>query len=79
MSITHFWKFFYVCIIYNISFKSFLPQLSVFGGSGWTWNDDRKQFYFHQFNTKQPEFNIRNLDVQNELYVCIKFYKNDNL
>ncbi|CAH0380573.1 unnamed protein product [Bemisia tabaci] len=33
-------------------------QLSVNGGSAWTWNDARKEFYFHQFKADQPDFNF---------------------
>ena len=34
--------------------------LSWFGGSGWTWDDVRGQFYFHKFLAEQPDLNWRN-------------------
>ena len=34
--------------------------LSFFGGSGWTWDEGRQQFYFHKFLTEQPDLNWRN-------------------
>lgn len=45
--------------------------MSIFGNSSWTWNDERKQFYFHHFSVKQPDLNLRNTDVQQELLVSI--------
>ena len=34
--------------------------LSWFGGSGWTWDEGRQQFYFHTFLAEQPDLNWRN-------------------
>jgi alpha-glucosidase len=34
--------------------------LSWFGGSGWTWDANRGQFYFHTFLAEQPDLNWRN-------------------
>ncbi|HEX5590439.1 MAG TPA: alpha-glucosidase [Candidatus Limnocylindrales bacterium] len=34
--------------------------LSWFGGSGWTWDEGRGQFYFHTFLAEQPDLNWRN-------------------
>jgi len=34
--------------------------LSFFGGSGWTWDEGRRQFYFHTFLAEQPDLNWRN-------------------
>ncbi|XP_065224380.1 maltase A2-like [Planococcus citri] len=42
--------------------------------SGWTWNAERKQFYFHQFGVKQPDFNLRNEDLKNDLKAVMKFW-----
>ncbi len=36
---------------------------SVFGGSAWTWDARRKQYYFHNFLTEQPDFNFHNPEV----------------
>lgn len=43
--------------------------MSVFGGTAWSWNNERKQFYYHQFNSMQPDYNIRNPKIQQEIYV----------
>lgn len=37
---------------------------SWFGGPGWTWDDVRGQFYFHNFLAEQPDLNFRNPDVR---------------
>ncbi|XP_033327990.2 CD98 heavy chain [Megalopta genalis] len=40
--------------------------LSVFGGSAWEWNDQRGQYYLHQFNSTQPALNYNNPTVVTE-------------
>ena len=37
--------------------------LSVNGGSAWEWNEQRAQYYLHQFNTTEPELNYNNSAV----------------
>lgn len=44
-------------------------QVSVFGGPGWTWNDERKAYYFHQFAPEQPDLNYENEEVIREMKV----------
>jgi len=39
------------------------------GGLAWTWNQQRNQFYFHQFGKEQPDFDLRNPDVKLQLLV----------
>ncbi|XP_021952619.1 alpha-glucosidase isoform X1 [Folsomia candida] len=48
--------------------------VSVFGGSMWTWNDIRQQFYLHQFVAKQPDLNYENPKVLTEILAAIKFW-----
>lgn len=38
--------------------------LSFFGGSGWTWEPRRGQFYFHTFLAEQPDLNWRHPAVR---------------
>ncbi|XP_076763343.1 CD98 heavy chain [Xylocopa sonorina] len=40
--------------------------LSVYGGSAWEWNEERGQYYLHQFNQTQPELNYNNPVVVTE-------------
>ncbi len=37
--------------------------LSVFGGSAWTWDARRHQYYFHNFLASQPDLNFHNPEV----------------
>jgi alpha-glucosidase len=37
--------------------------LSVFGGSAWTWEPRRRQYYLHHFLSSQPKLNLRNPQV----------------
>jgi glycosidase len=46
-------------------------QQSVFGGPAWTWNEDRQQYYLHQFDPKQPDLNYKNPEVVAEMKVII--------
>lgn len=43
--------------------------ISVFTKSAWQYNDQRKEFYFHQFAVKQPDLNYRNPVVVEEMKV----------
>jgi alpha-glucosidase len=48
--------------------------LSVFGGSAWQFDTRRGQYYFHQFLKEQPDLNIRNPEVQDELLSIAKWW-----
>jgi alpha-glucosidase len=48
--------------------------LSYFGGSAWTWETGRQQYYFHQFLTSQPTFNLRNKAVRKALLDVGRFW-----
>lgn len=45
--------------------------ISVFSKSAWQYNDQRKEFYLHQFAVKQPDLNYRNPAVVEEMKVNI--------
>ena len=47
---------------------------SIFGGSAWTWNEDRKQYYLHTFAKEQPDLNWENPDVRRALYDIANFW-----
>lgn len=48
--------------------------LSVFGGSAWQWDARRKQFYFHNFLTEQPDFNFHNPAVLDWHETTLRFW-----
>jgi alpha-glucosidase len=48
--------------------------LSVFGGSAWTWEPRRRQYYLHHFLSSQPQLNLRNPDVVEALIGAGRFW-----
>ena len=48
--------------------------LSVFGGSGWTFDSTRSQYYFHQFLAAQPDLNWRNAGVKKAMFDAMRFW-----
>lgn len=48
--------------------------LSVFGGSAWQWNSRRRQYYLHNFLTSQPDLNLHNPHVQDQLLSDVRFW-----
>ncbi len=48
--------------------------LSVFGGSAWTWEPRRQQFYLHHFLADQPQLNLHNPAVQDALLDTGRFW-----
>jgi alpha-glucosidase len=48
--------------------------LSVFGGSAWQWDARRKQYYFHNFLTSQPDFNFHDPAVQDWHLENLRFW-----
>ncbi len=45
-----------------------------FGGSCWTWNETRKQYYLHLFDAGQPDLNYRNPAVVQEVEKVMSFW-----
>ncbi|MGE3624701.1 MAG: alpha-glucosidase [Bdellovibrionales bacterium] len=48
--------------------------MSVFGGSAWQYDTRRGQYYWHQFLKEQPDLNVRNPEVQNELIRIMRWW-----
>ncbi|XP_035731019.1 maltase 1-like [Vespa mandarinia] len=48
--------------------------LSAFGGSAWEWNNQREQYYLHQFVAGQPDLNYRNKDLDQEMKNVFSFW-----
>lgn len=47
---------------------------SIFGGSAWTWCEERQQFYLHTFAKEQPDLNWENPEVRQALYDAANFW-----
>jgi alpha-glucosidase len=47
---------------------------SMFGGSGWTWDEATAQFYYHTFLAEQPELNWRNPEVRAAMLDVLRFW-----
>jgi alpha-glucosidase len=48
--------------------------LSVFGGSGWEWDEITQQYYYHAFLKEQPDLNWRNPEVQKAMFDVMRFW-----
>ncbi|GGF04857.1 alpha-glucosidase [Aliidongia dinghuensis] len=48
--------------------------LSVFGGSAWTWEPRRRQYYLHHFLASQPKLNLRNPPVLDAILATGRFW-----
>ncbi len=48
--------------------------LSIFGGSAWTWDSRRMQYYLHNFLATQPDLNFHSLEVQDALLSDMRFW-----
>ena len=48
--------------------------LSVFGGSGWEWDETTRQYYYHAFLKEQPDLNWRNPEVQQAMFDVMRFW-----
>jgi alpha-glucosidase len=47
---------------------------SGFGGSSWEWAPERGQYYLHNFLIAQPDLNLRNPAVQDEMLDVLRFW-----
>ena len=47
--------------------------LSIFGGSAWSWDPTRQQYFLHNFLTSQPDLNFHNSDVQSAVLNVARF------
>jgi len=48
--------------------------VSIFRGSAWEFNEERGQFYYHNFETKQPDLNYANPEVRREMNDILTYW-----
>jgi len=48
--------------------------LSVFGGPAWEYDPRRKQYYLHNFLSRQPDLNFHNPEVQDAILDAVAFW-----
>jgi len=48
--------------------------LSRFGGSGWQWDEQTEQYYYHSFLLEQPDLNWRNPEVREAMADVLRFW-----
>ncbi|XP_005185664.3 maltase A1-like [Musca domestica] len=48
--------------------------LQSFRGSAWEWNDQRQQYYLHQFTVQQPDLNYRNPAVVEQMKRVLRYW-----
>jgi alpha-glucosidase len=48
--------------------------LAVFGGSAWAWEPRRRQYYLHNFLASQPDLNLHNPRVQDDILDIARFW-----
>ncbi len=48
--------------------------LAVFGGSAWTWDEGRGQYYLHNFLVSQPDLNFHNREVRRAQLDNVRFW-----
>ena len=50
--------------------------LANFGGSGWTFDEHTRQYYYHSFLPQQPDLNWRNPQVRAAMFDVLRFWLN---
>lgn len=48
---------------------------SNFGGSTWTYDNNRKQYYLHYYGRQQPDLNWENPEVRQAIYDVMRYWK----
>ncbi len=43
--------------------------MSRYGGPGWTWDDMRQEYYFHQYGSQTPDLNYRSSHIRKQMKV----------
>ncbi|XP_065942735.1 amino acid transporter heavy chain SLC3A1-like isoform X2 [Magallana gigas] len=54
--------------------QTYRHDLMVIGRGAWTYDDTRKECYFHQLESDKPDLNLRSADVRQELESILRFW-----
>lgn len=68
------WVNIFKCFVRKLKVIQSVLQKSVFGGSAWTFREERRQWYLHQFLPEQPDLNYRNPAVVREMTDVLQFW-----
>ncbi len=49
--------------------------VGVFGGSAWSWREERQAYYLHQFAPEQPDLNYYNPVVLDNMQNVLRFWQ----
>ncbi|XP_037823527.1 maltase A1-like [Lucilia sericata] len=53
--------------------------LQSFRGSAWEWNEERQQYYLHQYVVQQADLNYRNPDVVEQMKRVLRYWLNQGV
>lgn len=53
--------------------------VSMEGGAAWTWSPQRKKYYFHQFRSGQPDLNLRDPNLREEMKTILRFWLDEGV
>lgn len=48
--------------------------MSIYDNPAWIWNEDRQEYYYHQFSTFQVELNYNSTELRKEMMNVMKFW-----
>lgn len=53
--------------------------MSIYDEPAWVWNEEREEYYYHQFSSFQIELNYHDQQLREEMKVIINFRINSDV